>query len=70
MYNWSVNEQEMRRKDPQAFQIWRLEQLINYGLSGEKISEKLLKKHWRRIFMDKPTREYLEFLLWPQKSKS
>ena len=43
MYNWNIDTKELR-KDPQKYAKWRLEQLINYGLNGEKIDEKLLKK--------------------------
>lgn len=67
MYNWSTDEKELKRQDPEAFEIWRLEQLINHGLGNERLNENLLKKHWGQLFMDIPTKEYLEFLLWEQK---
>ena len=69
MYNWSVDEKAFKRADPKGYQIWRLEQMINWGLGGEKLDEGLVRKYWTKLFMDKPTREYLEFLLWPRKRR-
>lgn len=64
MYNWSVDEKAFKKEDPEGYRIWRIEQMINYGLGGEKLDEKLVKKYWQRLFMDEPTRKYLKFLLW------
>lgn len=69
MYNWSVDEKKFKKKDPRGYEIWRLEQMINWGLDGEKLNEILLRKYWRKLFMDSLTKKYLEFLLWPKKSK-
>lgn len=66
MYNWSVNEEELK-KDPEKYKIWRLEQLINYGLGREKIEINELKKYLDKLNIDNPTRKYLEFLLWLDK---
>lgn len=63
MYNWSVDEKQLK-KYPKEYQIWKLEQMINWGLGGEKINKRLLLRYWRKLFMDKPTRNYLKFLLW------
>ena len=35
MYNWNTDTTTLR-KNPEKYQIWRLEQLINFGLNGEK----------------------------------
>lgn len=67
MYNWSVDEKQFKKADPKKYQIWRLEQMINYGLGGEKLNERLVRKYWKRLYMDAPTRAYLKFLLWPPK---
>lgn len=64
MYNWSVDEEQMKKADPEGYKIWRLEQMINWGLGGEKLKEKLVRKYWSKLFMDESTRRYLEFLLW------
>ena len=70
MYNWSIDEKKFKRKDPEAYKIWRIEQMINYGLDTEKLNVKLVKKYWKKLFMDELTRKYLKFLLWPKKTKS
>ncbi len=70
MYNWSVDEKKFKREDPESYKIWKLEQMINYGLGREKIDKKLIRKHWRKLYMDRLTKKYLQFLLWPKKSKS
>lgn len=67
MYNWSTDTTELK-KYPEKYAIWKLEQLINYGLDGEKIDKKLLIKYWDKIRIDKHYREYLKFLLWPSQS--
>lgn len=64
MYNWSVDEKAFKKADPEGYRIWRIEQTINYGLGDEKLDQKLVKKYWKKLFMDEPTRKYLKFLLW------
>lgn len=66
MYNWSVDEKHLQ-KYPEKYKIWKLEQMINWGLGGEKLNRRLLLKYWNKLFMDEPTRNYLKFLLWPKK---
>ncbi len=70
MYNWSVDEKQFKKEDPEGYKIWRLEQMINYGLGKEKLKEQEVRKYWNRIYIDEPTRRYLAFLLWPKKKKS
>lgn len=70
MYNWSVDEKAFKKADPEGYRIWRLEQMINWGLGGEKLSERLVRKYWRKLKLDRLTREYLTFLLWPKSQKS
>lgn len=69
MYNWSVDEKKFKKEDPKGYRIWRLEQMINYGLGGEKLDGKLVRKHWKKLFMDSLTKQYLQFLLWPKGTK-
>lgn len=64
MYNWTVDTKKLQ-KNKAKFAVWKLEQLINYGLNGEKLSRKLLKIHWNKLRVDKRYKKYLEFLLWP-----
>lgn len=44
MYNWSTDEKQLKKADPERYKIWRLEQMINYGLGNEKIDERMVKK--------------------------
>jgi len=67
MYNWSTNIKELK-KDKKSYAIWRLEQLINFGLNGQKISKRQLKKYWQYLYLDPLKKEYLTAVLWPKKS--
>lgn len=67
MYNWSVNTTELK-KDKEKYTIWRLEQLINFGLNGEKLSTKLIKKYWDKLKIDPSYRKVLKFWLWKKLS--
>lgn len=70
MYNWSVDEKAMKKADPEKYEIWKLEQMINWGLGEEKLNETKVRKYWNKLFMDEPTRRYLKFLLWPNKKRT
>jgi hypothetical protein len=62
MYNWSTDEENLK-KYPREHQKWRLLQLINFGLDGEKIDLKMLKKYWQEIkgeIVDEKIKEYIE----------
>jgi hypothetical protein len=48
-YNWSVDEKKFKKEDPEAYKIWQLQQMINYGLAGEKLDEKEVRKYWKKI---------------------
>ncbi|MBI4653002.1 hypothetical protein HY750_02005 [Candidatus Kuenenbacteria bacterium] len=43
MKNWSINIKELR-KNKDRFTVWKLEQLINFGLGKEKMG--LLPNVW------------------------
>lgn len=62
MYNWSTDI-SLLKKHPQKLEVWRLEQLINYGLGQEKISKQSLKKNIEKLDIDPQKKKYLEFLL-------
>ncbi len=68
MYNWSTDEKKFKKEDPRGYSLWRIEQMINYGLGKDKLNARLVKKYWKKISMDDPTKKYLHFLLWPGKS--
>lgn len=63
MRNWSTDEKAVKKMSPDARNIWRLEQLINYGLEGEKLPIDQLKKYWSKINIDPSHRVFLQFLL-------
>ena len=50
-------------KDSEEYAIWHLEQTINFGLNGEKLSETELRKYWTRLSLDPHRRAFLELLL-------
>lgn len=62
MHNWSTNLKRLS-KYPEEYKIWRLEQLINFGLGKEKIKRSDLKKYLSKISIDPQKKEYLEYLL-------
>lgn len=62
MRNWSVDVSKFE-KNSDAYKIWRLEQLINFGLGKEKLSRRELQKYLPKLNIDPGKRRYLEFLL-------
>ncbi|HAF63804.1 TPA: hypothetical protein DEQ95_02215 [Candidatus Beckwithbacteria bacterium] len=66
MYNWSVDEKAFKKRNPEGYRLWRLVQLINYGLDGEKLDEDEVKKAWPKIKddLDPYSRRAIEYLLW------
>ncbi|GIU81863.1 MAG: hypothetical protein D6687_01975 [Acidobacteria bacterium] len=64
MYNWTVDKEKFKREgDAEAYEIWRLEQLINFGLNDQKISASELKKHWEQLRIDPARKRFLQILL-------
>lgn len=68
MRNWSTDTTELK-KDKKQYAVWRLEQMVNFGLDGKKINCAELKKYWRMLHLDPNKKKYLKILLWPKKSK-
>lgn len=62
MYNWSVDIKQLK-KYPQKYTLWRLEQLINFGLGGERLKLTELKRYFSHLKIDSQKRKYLKFLL-------
>lgn len=60
MYNWSTDTTTLK-KNPEEYQIWRLEQLINFGLGNEKLSTLALKKYWDKLTINPKRRNVLAF---------
>lgn len=66
MYNWSTDEEKFKKKYPKEYKLWRLTQLINYGLDGEKLNRKEVKTAWPKIKdqLDPDFAKTVEFYLW------
>lgn len=73
MYNWSVDEKKFKKENPKEYKLWKMTQLINYGLDHEKLDKQKLIKAWPKIKdrLDPNARAYLTYLLWgkPPSSK-
>ena len=62
MHNWSTDEKKLK-KDPEKYAIWRLEQLVNFGIGEEKLKISELKKYWSRLSLDPARRKFLELFI-------
>jgi len=62
MKNWSTDTKKLS-KNQNKFTIWKLEQLINFGLGNEKIKKNELKKYWSLIDIDPLKRKFLSLFL-------
>ena len=72
MFNWSTDEKTFKKKHPKEYRLWRLTQLINYGLDGEKLDKKEIKRAWPEIKdqLDPNTAVYFNYLLWGKRPSS
>jgi len=62
MKNWSTDTKKLKQ-NKLKFTIWKLEQLINFGLGKEKLDLAELKKHWNIIDIDPFKRKFLALLV-------
>ncbi|OGC50858.1 hypothetical protein A2716_02380 [candidate division WWE3 bacterium RIFCSPHIGHO2_01_FULL_40_23] len=62
MYNWSTDLEKLKNY-PEQYKIWKLEQLINFGLGGEKLSRKSVEENLHKLHIDQKKRDYFKFLL-------
>ena len=62
MKNWSTNTKKLR-KNKDKFAIWKLEQLVNFGLGKKKIKKSELKKYWNAINIDPLKRKFLSLFV-------
>lgn len=67
MKNWSTDTTRLKQ-NPQKYTKWRLEQMINFGLDGEKIPESQLRTYWKDLNIDPFKKAFLHHLLWPNQS--
>ncbi len=65
MYNWSTDTKK-QKKNAEKYAAWRLEQMINYGLDGEKLNREEVCEMWDNIKdnLDPYKKRALEYLLW------
>ena len=66
MYNWSTDEEKLKKENPEKYKLWKITQLINYGLDGEKLDKLEVKKVWPKIKdqLDPYKARVIEYLLW------
>ena len=62
MRNWSVDTSKFD-KNSSEFKIWKLEQLINFGLHGELIDTQELFTYLPNLTIEPSKRKFLELLL-------
>lgn len=62
MKNWSTDTKKLR-KNKDKFTIWKLEQLVNFGLGKKKIKKSELKKYWNIINIDPFKRKFLSLFI-------
>lgn len=62
MYNWSTQTDELK-KDKNKYTTWKLEQMVNFGLDGQKLNRRDLEKYWDQIQIDPSRRKLLAVLL-------
>ena len=62
MKHWSVETDELK-KDKNAYAIWKLEQMINFGLGNEKIKKQELLTYWDRLDLDSSKKKFLSLIL-------
>ena len=67
MYNWSIDTKTFK-KTGKPYIIWKLEQMVNFGLNGKRLDKKLLKKFWEKLHLDPDRKRFLSMLLWKDKS--
>jgi len=62
MQNWSVNIGELK-KNKERYAIWKLEQMVNFGLGKQKLSREKLEKYWNKLNLDENKKKYLSMIL-------
>ena len=62
MYNWNTDLSK-RDKKSESYIIWKLQQLINFGLNGKKIDLSLVKKYWTQLDLDPQRKKFLRLFL-------
>lgn len=63
MQNWSTGIESLK-KDPEHYQQWELEQLINFGLGEKKLNETLMRRYWAKLQIDPARQRFLGMLIY------
>lgn len=63
MYNWNVDENRLK-KNKEEYAIWKLEQMVNFGLNGEKINSRDIRRLWHKLRLDPARKSFLQLLLY------
>lgn len=63
MYNWNT-DLSVLKKSGGEYTIWKLNQMINYGIGDEKLDLNLVKKYWKRLDLDSKRKKFLNFIIW------
>ncbi|PIP32901.1 hypothetical protein COV53_02165 [Candidatus Gottesmanbacteria bacterium CG11_big_fil_rev_8_21_14_0_20_37_11] len=66
MYNWNTDTSKWDKKSD-SYIIWKLNQMINFGLNGKKLDLSLTRKYWSRLSLDPFRKKFMELILWPRK---
>ncbi len=61
MYNWSTDTSQF--KTAEAKERFELEQQVNFGLRGKRLSGRLLSQYWDELVLDPARRHFLDILL-------
>ena len=67
MRNWSTDTTRLK-KNSEEYTKWKLEQMINFGLDGNKLPEKELRRNFNTLSIDPLKKVFLKRLLWPTRS--
>ncbi len=62
MYNWSTDEKQLK-KNKEKYAIWKLEQMVNFGLDGKKLKMSDLRKYWNKLQIDSARKKLLQIFL-------
>lgn len=62
MRNWSTDTSKMNKKSKQ-YQIWKHENLINFGLTDEKLDTQFLETNLDILQIEDDSKRYIKFLL-------
>ncbi len=60
MFNWNTDVKGMKKGERS---IWKLEQLINFGLNGSKVNLKAMKKNWKKLKLDPKRKRFMKLFM-------